>query len=311
MEITMNGQWQLLTRTFIFPAALFLSLTLLLSSLSTADSATDVLEDMTVTGRKIEERLSAELAAFGHKAEIVTAEEIKTGGYTDVNQILESLVPGLYVISKSGRGDYLRMSLNGGDNKRVVFLIDGVRINNRLYGKGYLDTLSVQMIDRIEILKNGEGLFYGTDGTSGAINIITKPITRERHGSLGIGYGSYEAAEAHGMVSETIDNNGFMAYGSYEGWQGYLPFRDEDYDRIGGAARKNRGYVRNNLMAKYERHMDLGHGAVLRVSILRTAVEADYMRVDEEKAVNDRTEYVGTVKWDHDIAKDLSYYIKA
>jgi vitamin B12 transporter len=311
MEIIMNGQGRFLKRTFLFPAVLFLSLLLLVSSLSMADSATDKLEDVTVTGRKIEERLSAELAAFGHKVELVTAEEIKTGGYTDVNQILESLVPGLYVVSKSGRGDYMRMSLNGGDNKRVIFLIDGVRVNNRLYGRGYLDTLSVQMIDRIEILKNGEGLFYGTDGTSGAINIITKSITRENHGSFGIGYGSYDATEAHGMVSDTIDKNGFMVYGSYEGWDGYLPFRDEDYDRIDGAARKDRGYIRNNLMAKYERNMDLGHGAVLKASILRTDVEADFMRVDEDKALNDRTEYVGTVKWDHDISKEFSYYVKA
>lgn len=307
----MNEQLQILKRTFLLPVAIFLSLTLLHPYQSMAEPAADKLDDMTVSGRKIEERLSAELAAFGHKVEIVTAEDIKTGGYTDINQILESLVPGLYVISKSGRGDYMRMSLNGGDNKRVIFLIDGVRINNRLYGRGYLDTLSVQMIDRIEILKNGEGLFYGTDGTSGAINIITKPITRERHGSLGIGYGSYEAVEAHGMVSETIDDNGFMVYGSYEGWDGFLPFRDEDYDQIDGAARKDRGYIRNNLMAKYERNVDLGQGAVLKASILRTAVEADYMRVDEDKAVNDRTEYVGIVKWDHDITKDFSYYVKA
>ncbi len=56
---------------------------------------------------------------------------MKTRGYTDINQVLEALVPGLYILSKSGWGDYMRMSLNGGDTKRVVFLVDGVRINNR------------------------------------------------------------------------------------------------------------------------------------------------------------------------------------
>ncbi|WP_162458938.1 TonB-dependent receptor plug domain-containing protein [Desulfosarcina ovata] len=266
---------------------------------------------MVVEGRKIEERLSGELEEFGHKVEIVTGEEITAGGYADVNQILESLVPGLYVSSKSGRGDYMRMSMNGGDTKRVIFLIDGVRINNRLYGRGYLDTLSVKMIDRIEVLKTGEGLYYGTDGTSGVINIITKPVTKERHGSLGAGYGSYDAAEAHGYLSETINENGFLIYGSYDAWEGYQTFCDEDYDHIEGAARKDRGYIRNSLLAKYERNVDWGNGAVLRGSILRNEAEADFMRVDEDKAVNDRTEYVGILKWDHDIAEDLSYYVKA
>lgn len=298
-------------RTPLLQTALLLALLITPQQQAIADSKTDKLDDMTITGRKIEERLSGELADFGHKLEMVTAEDISAGGYTDVNQILESFVPGLYVTSKSGRGDYMRMSLNGGDNKRVIFLIDGVRINNRLYGRGYLDTLTVQMIDRIEILKNGEGLFYGTDGTSGAINIITKPISKERHGSIGVGYGSHEAVKAHGLVSETIRDNGFLIYGAHDGWDGYLPFRDEDYKRIEGTARKERGYNRNNLMAKYERNIALGEGAILRASVLRNAVEADYMRVDEDKAVNDRTEYVGIVKWDHDITKDFSYYVKS
>lgn len=276
-----------------------------------AGDETAHLSEMVVEGRAIEERLSAELAEYGHKVEIVTAEDISTGGYTDVNQILESLVPGIYVTSKSGRGDYMRMSLNGGDTKRVIFLIDGVRINNRLYGRGYLDTLSVGMIERIEVLQNGEGLFYGTDGTSGAINIITKQVTEGRHGSVGLGYGSHDALEGHGMVSDTIKNNGFLIYGSYDGWDGYLPFRSEDYDRITGSVQKERGYDRTNMMAKYKRKFTIGQGASLNASLLRTAVDAEYMRVTEDKAVNERTEYVGILKWNHDVTKDFSYYIKS
>jgi len=70
-----------------------------------------------------------------------TAKEIKRGGFADVNQILESLVPGLYVSTKTERADRTRMSLNGGGINQIVFLLDGVRINNRLYGDGNLDTL--------------------------------------------------------------------------------------------------------------------------------------------------------------------------
>ena len=268
------------------------------------------LDEMVVKGRKIEERLSGELAEFGHKVEIVTSEEIKRGGFTDVNQILESLVPGLYVSTKGGRGDYMRMSLNGGDTKQVVFLIDGVRINNRLFGRGYLDTLSPQMIEQIEILKNGEGLFYGTDSVTGVINIITKKVTQDRHGSVGVGYGSYEAAEAHGMVTDTINDNAFLLFGSYDGWDGFQPFNDEDYAWIDGANKKDRGYDRNNLMAKYQRHLNLGKGAVVQASVLRNAAKLDYVRVNEDEALNDRTEYVGIVKWDHDVTDDFSYYVK-
>ena len=268
------------------------------------------LDEMVVKGRKIEERLSGELAEFGHKVEIVTSEEIKRGGFTDVNQILESLVPGLYVSTKGGRADRTRMSLNGGGIHQIVFLLDGVRINNRLYGDGNLDTISSNMIERIEILKNGEGLFYGTDGVAGVINIITKKITQDSHGSVGVGYGSEEATEAHGLITDTINGNGFLLYGSYDGWDGYLPFNEEDYARIDGAARKERGYDRNNMMAKYQREFHLGKGALFQASVLRNVAKCDYARVNEDMALNDRREYVGIVKWNHDVTDDFSYYVK-
>jgi vitamin B12 transporter len=268
------------------------------------------IDEMVVTSRKIEERLSAELAEYGHKVEIITYEDISKGGFTDVNQILESLVPGLYVTTKGGRGDYMRMSLNGGDTKQVVFLIDGVRINNRLFGRGYLDTLSPQMLERIEILKNGEGLFYGTDSVTGVINFITKKITKDRHGSIGTGAGSFKASEAHGLLTDTINDNGFLVFGSYDGWDGFQPFNDEDYDRIDGANKKDRGYDRKNIMGKYQRHLNLGNGAEIQASCLRNAAKLDYVRVNEDEALNDRTEYVGILKWDHNINDDFSYYIK-
>jgi vitamin B12 transporter len=270
-----------------------------------------ILTEIIVEGRRIEEHLSAELATYGHKVEIVTAKEIKRGGFTDVNQVLESLVPGLYVSSRGGRGDYARMSLNGGGTNQIVFLLDGIRINNRLYGSGYLDTISTQMIERIEILKNGEGLFYGTDGIAGVINIITKKITQDSHGSIGASVGSYKATDAHGLITDTVNGNGFLFYGSYDGWEGYLPFEDEDYARIEGAAKKERGYGRNTIMAKYQREIDnLGNGALFQGSILRNVVKADFARVNEEMALNDRTEYVGLLKWDHDVTDDFSYYVK-
>jgi vitamin B12 transporter len=57
------------------------------------------------------------------------------------------------------------------DPRDVLWLVDGVRINNRIFNDTSPDALPANMIERIEVLKGGESLFYGTQGVAGAINI--------------------------------------------------------------------------------------------------------------------------------------------
>ena len=75
------------------------------------------------------------------------------------------------------------------------------------------DTISPNIIDRIEVLYGGEGLFYGTEAASGVINIITKPVTKELSGQFKAAYGQYERRNLAGYVSQTIDKNGFHGLG--------------------------------------------------------------------------------------------------
>ena len=52
----------------------------------------------------------------------------------------------------------------------VLWLVDGIRINNRLYGGTTpLDTLPASMVERIEVLNGGQALFYGTQASAGAV----------------------------------------------------------------------------------------------------------------------------------------------
>jgi len=47
----------------------------------------------------------------------------------------------------------------------LLWLVDGVRISNRLYiGTTPLDTIPAHMVERIEIIEGGQGLFYGAGG---------------------------------------------------------------------------------------------------------------------------------------------------
>jgi outer membrane cobalamin receptor len=107
-------------------------------------TATD-LGAVVVTGR-LEQDIAVQLAKQGVRVDVVTAAEIKNGQYVDVAQSLRTTAPGLYIEPKNGPFDYVQLSLQGSRTTDVLWLVDGVRINNRLYGGTTpLDTLPASM----------------------------------------------------------------------------------------------------------------------------------------------------------------------
>lgn len=275
-----------------------------------AETASETQKDsgVTVTGRQIEERLSGELEAFGHPVAVITSQEIEEANYSDLAQILNNLAPDIYMAMKAGPGDYTTFSMRGSSD--VLWLIDGVRVNNRLYSSGYLDTISPKMIERIEVLYGGEGLFYGTEATAGVINIITKPVTKDLSVELGASYGGYDRRSVYGYVSDTIAGNGFMVWGANDGWSGYQPFDKETLAKAGNDARETRGYNRTNVGMKYRREFDILGKGILRFQYQHNTNPSEFAWPHRRFGLNDRVENLAILKWDHDINQNFSYYIK-
>lgn len=68
-------------------------------------------------------------------------------------------------------GMHAKILIRGWDRGTLV-MIDGVRINlNDFYA---LDTLPIEAIERVEIVKGSSSVLYGNDASGGVINIITK-----------------------------------------------------------------------------------------------------------------------------------------
>src|SRR5437868_12856015 len=119
------------------------------ASAAVTDSA---LAQVVVTGR-LEEDLPLDLERYGTRVDTVSAEQIRNGGYVDVAQTLQALTPGLYISPKNGPFDYADISFLGSRTQDVLWLVDGVRVNNRLYGTTPpTDTLPASMVERIVLV---------------------------------------------------------------------------------------------------------------------------------------------------------------
>lgn len=115
---------------------------------------------------------------------VVTANDIAQFQYQTLAQILQSL-PGIYV-SSDGAFQYVGVRGLGqpGDfNSRLLFLLDGVRINENIYDAGLLGSdavIDVENIDRVEFAAGPGAAVYGNNAFFGVINILTKSAQQLR-----------------------------------------------------------------------------------------------------------------------------------
>jgi vitamin B12 transporter len=173
------------------------------------------LEEVTVQANSLEDELPQELAKSGTRVDVITAAEIKNTGAIDVAKALESLAPGLFLSPKNGPFDYVDASFQGSRTGDILWLVDGVRINNRLYnGTTPLDTLPASMIERIEIIEGGQALFYGTQAVAGAINIVTKAFSKTPDGALTGAGDTNNGWHLDGFARDAVGANQFVLYGS-------------------------------------------------------------------------------------------------
>lgn len=267
------------------------------------------IEEIVINGSRMEESIPQDLSRYGSRVEVITAEEIARHGFIDVTQTLQMMVPGLHIRPKNGQFDYFDASLQGSRNEDILWLIDGVRITNRLYnGTSPLDTIPAHMIERIEVLKGGQGIFYGTQSVGGVVNVITKSFQEEADGAVGAGLSSNGGYKLNGYYRGGNATHQFVAYASRDEADGYQPFRDNQIQA--SATDRERGYEVNMLGLKYA--WNVSDNSRLSIQYQLTENELDFLRpYINYSTVNERKEDILTLKYDLQINDDIGLYVKA
>lgn len=266
------------------------------------------LETVVISGTRIEETLPQELAKYGTRVETISSSAVQNGGYIDAAGALNALAPGLYVQAKNGPFDYVDISFQGSRTSDVLWLVDGVRINNRLYaGTTPLDTVPSSIIERIELVEGGQALFYGTQATAGAVNIITKDFTDHQAGSVSLGADTNRGGHIDGNISDSFGASQFVLFGSKDKATGFQPFRDKDYQPSG--TDRHRSYDVLSLGGKYA--YSLSDSARFSASVLHTGADLDFAQPYRvERQVNSRKETLVTAKFDDDVSDKFGFYVK-
>jgi vitamin B12 transporter len=116
-----------------------------------------------------------ELSQTGSSVSVITAEQIAQRKQIMVAEVLRGL-PGVQVVQNGGPGGTTSVFLRGSASEQTKVLLDGIPINDPTSpGRGFdFSNMTVDNIERIEVIRGPQSTLYGSDAIGGVINIITK-----------------------------------------------------------------------------------------------------------------------------------------
>ena len=130
-----------------------------------------ILDTIVVTATKIETPLRQVSSSIA----VITADDIERSSQNTVAGVLRD-VGGLSMAQAGGTGKNASVFLRGAESSYTLFLIDGIEVNDAMSpGRGYNPAhLTVDQVERIEVLYGSQSTLYGSDAIAGVVNIITK-----------------------------------------------------------------------------------------------------------------------------------------
>jgi vitamin B12 transporter len=167
---------------------------------------------------------------LGSSTTLILLKQLKDAGKTTVVEALAA-VPGLDVVQNGGVGKNADVFIRGANSEHTLVMVDGVEVNDPMSPGRTFDFshLSLDNIDRIEIVRGPQSTLYGSDAIGGVINIITKKGEGKPGFYVSAEAGSYSSFRESAGVSggtETVnyslavsrfDTKGFSASGQQYG----------------------------------------------------------------------------------------------
>ncbi len=190
-------------------------------------NTTNKLPEVVVTASRLPDE-TVPLDKFPGNVTVITRKDIENTPAFTLPDLLHSQV-GFMPLDTVGFGSAdAPFSLRGyGDKPGTLILVDGVRVNDAGDGFFLWNSIPLNNIERVEIIRGGSSTMYGEGAVGGVINIITKkpgdqPFVFNASGAGGnLGYYS-----GHIDASGSTNRFSYVASVDRQGWDGWRDFSD-------------------------------------------------------------------------------------
>lgn len=197
-------------------ALLYFSFHISAAQVPTDSVKSNQLQEVIITGT----RTQRSVATLPLPTQIITGESIRKSGLSRLNEIIQEQT-GLITVPDFGGGEGIQMQ--GLDAAYVMILIDGQPLFGRSAGTLNLGRITVNNIERIEIVKGASSCLYGSEALAGVVNIITKKpeITEKLKTKVSYKHASFNTNDVSATVEYGKKKIGLELFANYFNTDGY------------------------------------------------------------------------------------------
>jgi iron complex outermembrane receptor protein len=161
---------------------------------------------------------------------IISSDQINQSAANNVADLLQQF-GGIDIRNRGVEGMQSDLYIRGGGFDQTLVLIDGVKMDDAQTGHHSMNAMmSLENIERIEIVKGAAARIYGQNAFTGAVNIVTKKLIKNTL-TAQFNTGSYKNHRLGVGLTQVNDNNGFQIYLNKQQSEGYR--FNTDFDNFG------------------------------------------------------------------------------
>lgn len=224
---------------------------------------------------------------------IIVSEDIERKHYKTVDEILKDIPSvniqyqmGMPIVDMRGQGNQAKTN--------VQVLVDGIPTNSldTSMVSSSINTISVDRIERIEVIPGGGAVLYGSGTSGGVLNIITKKQTGAR-ASAGYSYGNYLGNKYDVSAGYTFGKLDIDLAYTKNDMKGYRNYNEQDSDFFQGRITYeiNENHQISFKYSKYKNDMELPD-SLSREQVRQRRKQSGKFKGDTDTWDVDKDEYV-------------------
>jgi vitamin B12 transporter len=168
---------------------------------------------------------SAERSALPLNVSVFSRAALRDAGVTHVADVLR-LVPGATVLGSGSFGSQTSLFFRGGESDYVLVLVDGVP-QNAPGGAYDFGALTIDNIERVEMVRGPGSVLYGSDAVTGVIQIFTRRGAGPASVDFRAGAGSFGTTRFEAGLSGGGRSSGWSLGAARHDTDGILAFNNE------------------------------------------------------------------------------------